>query len=145
MSAGFDIERLRPDNASLLDNVAPDVFDHPIEGESLAAFVDDARHVMFLALDGDVVVGMVSAVEYFHPDKSSQLWINEIGVAPTHQRQGIGRSLVRAMLADGRTRGCSSAWLGTDLDNAAAQACFESAAGEKAPSPFLMYEWDLFR
>lgn len=145
MTRNISIERLRPENASLLANVATDVFDDPINAESVAAFVGDARHAMYLALDGDLVVGMVSGVEYFHPDKPSQLWINEVGVAPTHQRRGIGRSLVKALLAEGRERGCSTAWLGTDLDNAAAHACFESAAGEKAASPFLMYEWDLVR
>jgi aminoglycoside 6'-N-acetyltransferase I len=35
-----------------------------------------------------LVVGMASAFEYFHPGKPPQMFVNEVGVTPAHQRRG---------------------------------------------------------
>ena len=98
---------------------------------------------MVVAVDNDTVIGMASAVEYFHPDKQPQLWINEVGVAATHRKRGIGRRMVQALLEVANERGCTFAWLGTDIDNEAAQACFGAVPEVEKPQPFLLYEWDL--
>ncbi len=137
------IQQLTSANLDALRRIAPDVFDHDVDDEQARAFVDDPRHVMFIAVNADTVVGMASAVEYFHPDKPPQLWINEIGVTPSHRRQGIGRGLIQALLAEAKSRGCAYAWLGTDVDNDVAQACFGSVPRGAAPQPFLLFEWDL--
>lgn len=139
----IDIALLSAENSDLLSNLAPEVFDEAIQPQFLQAFLEDPRHVMFLALDGDKVVGMASAVEYFHPDKAGQLWINEVGVTATHRRQGIGRRLVQALLAEAERRGCTSSWLGTDKNNLAGQACFGSVPESEGPQEFFLYEWDL--
>ncbi|MEQ8208042.1 MAG: GNAT family N-acetyltransferase [Woeseia sp.] len=137
------IQRLSADNVERLQRIAPDVFDFPIDPTQLQAFLDDPRHSMVIAVVDDTVVGMASAVEYFHPDKQPQMWVNEIGVTPEHQRQGVGRRLLEALLKISIDRGCVFAWLGTDVNNKAAQACFQSVAGGASPQPFLLYEWHL--
>ncbi len=98
---------------------------------------------MVVAVHAGVVVGMASAFEYFHPDKPSQMFVNEVGVTPAHQRRGIGCKLVEALLATARMRGCVFAWLGTSPDNIPGQACFASVPGVAKPQTFLLYEWDL--
>lgn len=138
-----ELQVLNSDNADLLAAVAPDVFDHDINPYYLKRFLDDPRHVLVVAKDSHAVVGMASAVEYFHPDKPPQLWINEIGVASTHRRRGIGRELIRAMIKIAEDRQCIYAWLGTDADNVAGQACFASVPNVEKPQPFILYEWDL--
>ncbi len=138
-----EIVRLSAENSSLLGNLAPEVFDEKIHPEFLSAFVNDERHTMFLAVERECVVGMASAVEYFHPDKAPQLWINEVGVASTHRRRGIGRQLVLAMIAEAEERKCTYAWLGTEDDNDSGKACFSSVPDVEKPQPFLLYEWDL--
>ena len=92
-----------------------------------------------VALDDNIVVGFVSAVIYLHPDKSSpELWINEIGVASTHQRQGIGKMLLRYLLEDAEQSGCTEAWVLTDRENIAAMAMYKSAGGEETlPDPTM--------
>ena len=130
-------------NAALLENVDPDVFDYAIKPDQLQAFLDDPRHVLCVAIDGQLVIGMASAFEYFHPDKNPQLFINEVGVAASYRRQGIGRRLVNALIAEAKRRGCDYAWLGTDADNTAGQACFGSVPGSEDPQAFLLYEWAL--
>jgi aminoglycoside 6'-N-acetyltransferase I len=142
-SVDVRVLRLTRDNAQVVERLAPAVFDDPIEPAQLAAFLGDARHVMFVAVAGDVVIGMASGVEYFHPDKRPQLWINEVAVTPARQRRGLGRRLVNALLAEARERGCSVAWLGTASDNTAGQACVDRVAGGSPRVAFWMYEWEL--
>jgi ribosomal protein S18 acetylase RimI-like enzyme len=125
------IRILRPGDEGVLEAVAPDVFDDPIDARAAREFVGDPRHRLAVALDAGVVVGFVSAVLYVHPDKPSpELWINEVGVAPSHQGQGIARRLLEATLADARAAGCQEAWVLTDETNQAAKRLYQSGGGE---------------
>jgi len=137
----IDIVRLvSPDQ---LTRVADDVFDEAVELKYLKPFLECPRHVMFLAMDEDLVVGMISGVEYFHPDKAPQLWINEVGVDTAHRRKGIGRKLSIAMIAEAECRKCTYAWLGTEPDNKAANALYNSVPNVEPAQSFVLYEWDL--
>jgi GNAT superfamily N-acetyltransferase len=53
-------------------------------------------------------------VHYVHPDKPAELWINEVGVAPSHQRQGVGQRLLGALFELGGSLGCREAWVLTE-------------------------------
>ena len=128
----FTIRVLGPGDASVLDRVAPGVFDHDVDARWTAEFFADPRHHLAVALDDDVVVGMASAVHYVHPDKPPELWVNEVGVAPAHHRRGIGRGLLEALFARGRELGCREAWVLTDEDNSAARGLYASLDGEEA-------------
>lgn len=136
-----EIRRIGRDEIAVLDRVADGVFDRPVQERWTRAFLDDARHHLVVAIDDGVVVGMASAVDYVHPDKAPQLWINEVGVAPTHRRRGIGRRLLDELLAHAREPGCTEAWLGTEEDNVAARRLYEGAGG-KAES-FVLYSFPL--
>jgi ribosomal protein S18 acetylase RimI-like enzyme len=120
---------------AVLRNVARDVFDNPLDAHWSAEFLDDSRHHLAVALDDVVVVGMASGVHYLHPDKPPELWINELGVAPSHRGRGIGKALLDALLAHGRTLGCDEAWLLTDMANAPARRLCAGAGGEEKEPP----------
>ena len=66
-----------------------------------------------------------------------------MGVAPTHQGQGIGKAMLREMLALAKELGCSEAWVLTDRDNAPAMRLYAGAGGEAAPQDAVMFEFDL--
>lgn len=132
------IRLLGPDEAAVLDHVGPEVFDNPIDPRYTAEFFADPRHHLVVALDGGVVVGMASGLHYVHPDKAPELFINEVGVATTHRRQGIGRRLVETLVAHGRTLGCTGAWVGTELTNTAARRLYTTAGGRE-DEPFVLY------
>ena len=123
------VKVLGPGEAGVLERVAPDVFDEQVEPRWSAEFIADPRHHLAVAIDGGVVVGMASAVHYVHPDKPPELWINEVGVAESHWRRGIGRDLLEAMLARGRELGCRQAWVATDEHNIAARRLYAAAGG----------------
>ena len=136
-----EIRLLHVNDLDLLLHVAEGVFDSPVQSLLAGEFLADARHHIIVALEDDVVVGMITGVDYIHPDKPRQLWISEVGVAPSHQRRGIARQLLDAMLAHGRTLGCTEAWLGTDEPNVAARRLYESVGGKS--EPFILYEFPL--
>ena len=115
----------------MLEAIDPDVFDHPIDPRAAREFLNDPRHRLAVAIDGDLVVGFVSAVIYVHPDKPApELWINEVGVASSHHRQGIARRLLDGMLDEARAAGCHEAWVVTDRTNQAARRLYEASGGE---------------
>lgn len=138
-----ELRLLGPADAAVLDRVADGVFDGPVRPALVAEFLADRRHHIIVALVDAVVVGMITAVDYIHPDKAPQLWINEVGVAPAYQRRGLGRRLLRDMLAHGRRLGCTEAWLGTEHDNAPARGLYADAGSE--PEPFVLFSFDLTR
>jgi aminoglycoside 6'-N-acetyltransferase I len=125
----IEIRELRSGDEALLQHVAFDVFDNAVDDALAAEFLQDDRNRLVVALDGNVVVGFASGVIYIHPDKPRELWINEIGVAPTHQGRGIGKQVIDALLQSARDAGCREAWVLTDHDNAIARRLYESAGG----------------
>lgn len=137
----IEVRLLGPDDARILGRVAADVFDGPVDPALATQFLVDPRHHLVAAIEDGVVIGMASAVSYIHPDKPVQLWINEVGVAPAHRRQGIGQQLLRTLLAHGRALGCEFAWVGTEHDNEAARALYVATGGRA--EPFVLYEYDL--
>jgi aminoglycoside 6'-N-acetyltransferase I len=139
----IEIRILQADDASVLERVADDVFDRQVDPRWTAEFLADPRHHLAVAIDGEVVVGMASGVHYVHPDKPPQLFINEVGVASTHQGRGIGRHVLDALLEHGRELGCSEAWVLTDESNSIARKLYTAAGGLLEPEPAVMYTFPL--
>ena len=135
----LEIRLLGPDDAGVLEHVADDVFDNPVDPRWTHEFLNDARHHLAVAVESGCVVGMTSAVHYVHPDKAPQLFINEVAVAPTHHGRGIGRQLMTRMLAHARALGCTEAWVGTEETNMRARRLYAGANGVGTPELFLMY------
>lgn len=141
----FEILLLGPSDTYRLEKVADDVFDEPIDRSLTSTFLNDPRHHLVVAVADGVTVGFVSAVHYIHPDKPPELWINEVGVAPSHLRRGIGQAMVQRMLQHGRSLGCVQAWVLTEPENAAARGLYRSAGGEEAPSLSVLVKFSLSR
>ena len=138
-----EIRILSAGDLAVLDRLAPDVFDQPINPEWAREFLADPRHHLAVAVDSEVVVGMATAVHYVNPDKPPELWINEVGVAETHRRMGLGRRMLEALFAEGRTVGCVQAWVLADESNGVARALYAGAGGRAAREPAIMYEFPL--
>jgi aminoglycoside 6'-N-acetyltransferase I len=125
----IDIKILRRGDEQVLAKVAADVFDYPVDPELTREFLGDPRHHIAVAIDGGMVVGFASALHYVHPDKPPELWINEVAVAPTHRRRGLGKAVLRVVLQEGRAHHCKVAWVITDRNNIAAMALYASVGG----------------
>jgi len=113
----IDIECVTPANASLLAAVAEDVFDEDITPDRLGAFLAADGHVMFVAVEAGQVVGQIRGMVHVQPDRASDLYIDNLGVAPSHKRRQIGSQLIAALMAWGEAQGCTYVWLATEPDN----------------------------
>lgn len=124
--------------------LAADVFDGPATREGTARFLvssKDARDILMLADLGGRIVGFASGTVLYHPDKAPQLFIQEVGVNEDARRQGIARALVQAIREAGRKQGCTTAWVLTEDDNAAARALYVRAGGTETRG-VVMVEWE---
>ena len=139
----IDIRLLQRGEEAVLDRVAEDVFDYLVDPARAREFLADPRHHIVVALDEGVVIGFVSAVDYVHPDKRPELWINEVGVASAYRQQGIARQLLRVMLAHARELGCTEAWVLTDKSNAAGMRLYAANGGKQTVEPPVMFYFDL--
>ena len=137
----IEIRPVGPGDADLLGRVAEGVFDAPVAPKRLAAYLASTGHHLVVAVTGGEVVGQVAAVVHHHPDKPTELYVDEVGVAPAHRRHGIAQRMLAAMLELGRELGCEEAWVGTEPDNQAARRLYESAGG--VAESFLMYVYKL--
>ncbi len=124
-----EVRMLGPGDEAALARVADDVFDNPVDPALAREFLADPRHHIAVAADDGRVVGFASGVHYVHPDKPAELWVNEVAVAPSHQRPGLGRAAMTTLLAHGRSLGCVTAWVLTDRDNKAARALYARLGG----------------
>lgn len=137
----IEIKRLSSADASALDRVADDVFDEPINSARVAAYLADPSHLMLVAFANGVVIAQVAAVIHRHPDKPTELYIDEVGVTPSFQRRGIARRMMAEMFAWGKSLGCEEAWVGTETDNVPARRLYEALG---APGDaFVMYEYEI--
>jgi ribosomal protein S18 acetylase RimI-like enzyme len=125
----IEIKVLHRGDENILMNVAPQVFDNPIDMELTREFLADHRHHIAVAIDDGLVVGFASGVHYIHPDKLPELWINEVGLAPTHRRRGLGKAVLRALFEVARALNCTVAWVLTYRSNVAAMALYSSVGG----------------
>jgi aminoglycoside 6'-N-acetyltransferase I len=120
----FTLKRMHTGDESAFQHIAPDVFDEPVDTHRLHDYLRTPGHLMLLAFEGDLVVGQCAAVIHRHPDKPTELYVDEVGAASTHRRQGIARAMLNELFAWGRELGCEEAWLGTEFDNVEANALY---------------------
>jgi ribosomal protein S18 acetylase RimI-like enzyme len=136
-----EIRRVTAEDAAIFARVADGVFDEPIDRGRLGAYLAAPGHHMLVALRGGEVVAQVAAVVHRHPDKPSELYIDEVAVATALQRQGIARRMLDEMFALGKALGCEEAWVGTEHDNRPARGLYGSCHAEA--EPFVMYVFRL--
>ena len=118
------LRRMQPGNEAMFQSIAPEVFDEPIDAGRLHDYLRAPGHLMVLAFEGELVVGQCAGVLHRHPDKPTELYIDEVGTAATHRRMGIARLMMDELFAWGRELGCEEAWLGTETDNEPAKALY---------------------
>jgi len=123
------IKVLRSGDEAVLSRVAEEVFDNAVDADLTREFLADPRHHIAVAIDEGMVVAFASGVHYVHPDKRPEMWIKEVATAPTHQRRGLGKAVIAALLDVARAHACTEAWVLTDRSNAAARALYAALGG----------------
>jgi len=127
----IEIRKLGPGDEAVLAKVAPGVFDEEVRSDLTRRFLAEPTYRILVALDGDLVVGMVTGFTHFHPDKEEEFFVNELGVEDTYRRRGIGTELMQAILDEAKVMGCKEAWLGTEHVNKPALGLYRSLMSEE--------------
>jgi aminoglycoside 6'-N-acetyltransferase I len=134
----IEIRRLGPADIAAFDRVAEDVFDHPVDRARLAAYLATPGHHFIGAFSDGVMVGQLAAILHRHPDlRPTELYIDEVAVAPAFQRQGVAARMLETAFVLGREFGCAEAWVGTEPDNLPAQMLYRRRS--LPAQPFVMY------
>ena len=116
------------------------LLDRPPAADATRRFLADPGHHLLVAYEADVPAGFVTGVEMTHPDKGTEMFLYELGVAEGLRSRGIGRSLVAALAQLAQDRGCYGMWVLTDPGNAAAQTAYSAAGGvREADQAFITW------
>ena len=118
------------------------LFDDPPRREATERFLAEETHHLLIAYEDDVPAGMVTGVEMTHPDKGTEMFLYELGVDEAFRGRGLGQSLVRALVALARERGCYGMWVLTEEDNDAALVTYQRAGGVREGGQ-VMLAWTL--
>src|SRR5258708_16140267 len=74
----------------LFDSIAPGVFDNAVDRATLSHYLGSPGHHLIVALSKGEIVGQVAAVVHRHPDlRPTELYIDEVAVAPPPPPRGI--------------------------------------------------------
>ena len=143
MGGEISFRMLGEGDGAVLQRVADGVFDRGVDPARAAEFLADPRLHIAVAISAGLVVGFASGVDYVHPDKPREMWINEVGVAPDFRQAGVGAGVVRLLLSEAEAMGCTEAWVLTDADNAAANALYQKVGGREERPGQRMYAFAL--
>ena len=132
-------------------DAARELFDEPPRATATEQFLNSPGHHLLFAYDDEaevdgpaVVVGMISGVETTHPDKGTEMFLYELGVAPSARKRGVATELVRALAALAETRGCYGMWVAVDVDNEAALATYRRA-GAQGEAACVVQSWNFLK
>lgn len=132
-------QRVSLDDIHLLDDVADDIFDHPIDFGFARQFLADARNILIVALHGTRVIGQLVAIVHHHLDAPTDLFIENLGVSQEWRRRGIARRLLSLAAHAGAAQGARSAWVATERDNEPANRLY--AATGASSDQFVMFSY----
>ena len=129
-------------NQHLMNNVSEDVFDYPIKSNSLKSFLNQNNHHLLCAFnDKNQVIGFVSFVEIYHPDKDIQIFVNELSVHISYQRMKIGTHLMNQVFAHAKDH-AYYVWLATEVDNDEAIDFYHSLV-PKTSQKSVFFDWEI--
>ncbi len=77
--------------------------------------------------DIDTLLGIASARLEIKPyDKARWLYVDEVDVCADQRQRGAGSAIMRKLIELAKNEGCEDVWLGTEVDNHAANALYRS-------------------
>ena len=122
----IEIIQLSESNMDVLNNYDEDIFDEKIDTYRLAAMLKERNNILLVAVNEGVVIGQVLGVIHRHPDKPTELYIDDLGVSEKYQRRGIATRLIEQLYSIGMDRGCEEVWVATEPENEPAIKFYES-------------------
>ncbi len=141
MSSAFSTRWIGPQDTAILDRVAPGVFDHAINQDRLAAYLARDTNWLGVALHDDLVIGMCMAVIHHHPDKPTEIFLDEIGTGDDWRRQGVADLLLKMLYERADEAGIDEIWVATETDNVPARGLYEKSGAKPEKAVYYYLEW----
>lgn len=138
-AALIEIRRVRLGDEALFAKVAPEVFGARPTKARLAEYLSDPNVILLVALAKGEVIAQAAAMVTRHPSRPRELWIDEVGVTPKHQRRGIAAALLQTMLEIARSLKCRAAWVATEHDNTPARGLYRSLKPSEEQEGVVVY------
>lgn len=115
--------------------------------ESLTTYLQRQDTVFVVAHEqssaGPVFLGMASGrVEIKPYCKERWLYVDEVDVCVDQRKKGAGTAIMRKLLEIADEADCKELWLGTEIDNDAANALYQSLNPDEVEK-FVGYNWEL--
>jgi aminoglycoside 6'-N-acetyltransferase I len=133
---------MRPGDEVRFRGFAEDVFDFEVDGAGAAEYLRAPGHLFIVAAIDEMIVGQCACVIHRHFDqRPTELYIDDVGVAPEFRRMGIATRMLDLAFSIGRQEGCREAWVGTEHDNVPACSMYK-ARGSTAEA-FVLFVYDL--
>ena len=77
--------------------------------------------------EAETFLGMASGRLQLKPyDQQRWFYVDEVDVCVDKRRKGAGAAMMKTFLSIAKQQGCEELWLGTELDNVAANALYTS-------------------
>jgi ribosomal protein S18 acetylase RimI-like enzyme len=118
--------------------------EQPLSIDHFENFITDERSYLFAAFVHDNVVGFLLAYTFpsFYAN-GNMAYLYDIEVLEGFRRRGIGKSLINEMMTELRSHQVAEIWLGTAVQNIAAQSLFTSTGAQKEEEKFYEYIYTL--
>lgn len=127
---------LEDDLDGLVDQINKAVWDDAndmavYDTDSLRAYLE-RQDTIFIACHeqtdaGTVLMGIASSRLELKPyDKERWLYVDEVDVCVDQRKKGAGKLIMKTLIKIAEDRGCLEVWLGTEVDNDAANALYRS-------------------
>ena len=98
--------------------------------------------IVWVVFDGLELVGGVTAFELpMYKGDKAELFVYDLAIHPNHQRRGLGRRLMRALMDLGRLRGIPTLFVDADEEDTHALDFYRALDGEEAA--VRQYTWRL--
>jgi len=117
-----------------------ELFDDRPDHDVSLKFLNTPGHHLLFAFEDERPVGFASGAELIHPDKGTEMYLNELGVDDQFQGHGIATQLVEAMIDLAKELGCRGMWDVTEPENAAAIATYRRAGADDV-APCVIFVW----
>lgn len=110
---------------------------------NVKTFLQNRSNYLLLAYKSDKIVGMLTAHRLDKLDnRRCEFLLYEIEAKSEHRQAGIGRALVKSLIAHARKQKAHEVWVLTEPDNQPARKLYNSFTGKK-PKSELMYTIEL--
>ncbi len=148
----MEIRRLQQSDylllASAIRTLVPLVSDEPISSQTideafLKQVLGDKNCYYILCLDNSTPIGYLSAFRFPAVETADfQIYLYDIAVDELFRRQGLGSRMIEELKRHCGEDKVDFIWVGTSLDNEAAQKTFEKTGARKVSETYVEYTYE---